>query len=139
MSVPRISKRPIAVDRGSVSRGEGLAWSVTSKSKHPDVAAAYINFLVDRGGMKAAAAHGNLPALPPADYKPTPGTVDADVLTQWKGVSEKDGLLPYLDYTTPTFYDTLTAAVQELTAGHLTPKAFTDRLQSDYSSFQSSR
>ncbi|WP_055549595.1 extracellular solute-binding protein [Streptomyces sp. NBRC 110028] len=119
--------------------GEGLAWSVTSKSKHPDVAAAYINFLVDRGGMKAAAAHGNLPALPPADYKPTPGTVDADVLTQWKGVSEKDGLLPYLDYTTPTFYDTLTAAVQELTAGHLSPKAFTDRLQSDYSSFQSSK
>ncbi|MFE5123692.1 extracellular solute-binding protein [Streptomyces sp. NPDC056669] len=119
--------------------GEGLAWSVTSKSKHPDVAGAYIDFLVNKNGMKAAATHGNLPALPPADYKPTPGTVDADILTRWKAVSEKDGLLPYLDYTTPTFYDTLTAAVQELTAGHLTPKAFTSRLQSDYSSFQNSR
>ncbi|ATL82662.1 sugar ABC transporter substrate-binding protein [Streptomyces malaysiensis subsp. malaysiensis] len=119
--------------------GEGLAWSMTSKSRHPDVAAAYIDFLVNRNGMKVAATQGNLPAIPPAAYKPTPGTVDADVLARWKAVSEKDGLLPYLDYTTPTFYDTLTAAVQELTAGHLSPKAFTTRLQSDYSSFQNSR
>ncbi|MPY47397.1 extracellular solute-binding protein [Streptomyces acidicola] len=119
--------------------GQGLAWAVTSTSKHPDVAAAYINFLVDNNGMKVSADNGNLPALPPADYKPASGTVAADVLTQWKSVSQKDGLLPYLDYTTPTFYDTLTAAVQELTAGQLTPKAFTDQLQSDYSSFQNSR
>lgn len=119
--------------------GEGLAWAVTSKSKHPDVAAAYINFLVDNNGMKTSADNGNLPALPPADYKPASGTVNADTLTQWKAVSQKDGLLPYLDYTTPTFYDTLTAAVQELTAGQLTPMAFTTQLQSDYSSFQSGR
>ncbi|MEV7390883.1 extracellular solute-binding protein [Streptomyces sp. NPDC091215] len=116
--------------------GEGLAWAMTSKSKHPDVAAAYINFLVDSNGMKVLADNGNLPALPQADYKPAAGTVDADILAQWKAVSEKDGLLPYLDYTTPTFYDTLTAAVQELTAGQLTPRAFGAQLQSDYAQFQ---
>jgi raffinose/stachyose/melibiose transport system substrate-binding protein len=119
--------------------GEGLAWSVTSKSKHPDVAAAYINFLVDHDGMKAAADNGSLPAIPPADHKPAPGSVDAAMLDAWKQVSEKDGLLPYLDYTTPTFYNTLTAAVQELTAGQLSPKAFGEQLQSDYASFQRSR
>ncbi|MGI5508023.1 extracellular solute-binding protein [Streptomyces sp. CA-106131] len=119
--------------------GEGLAWAVTSKSKHPDVAAAYINFLVDQQGMQVAADNGNLPALPPADYKPAADTVYAEVLAEWKAVSQKDGLLPYLDYTTPTFYDTLTAAVQELTAGQLTPNAFGAQLQSDYSSFQQGR
>jgi raffinose/stachyose/melibiose transport system substrate-binding protein len=119
--------------------GEGLAWAVTAKSKHPDVAAAYINFLVDHNGMKASADHGNLPALPPAEYKPAAGTVGSDILGEWKAASEKDGLLPYLDYTTPTFYDTLTAAVQELTAGQLSPKAFCDQLQSDYAAFQRSR
>src|SRR5205814_198183 len=106
-----------------------------SKSKHPDVAAAYINFLVDKKGMKSSADNGNLPALPPADDAPAAGSVHADILKEWKAVSRKDGLLPYLDYTTPTFYDTLTAATQELTAGRLSPKAFGDRLQSDYSSF----
>jgi raffinose/stachyose/melibiose transport system substrate-binding protein len=119
--------------------GEGLAWAVTSKSKHPDVAAAYINFLVDQQGMQASADHGNLPALPPADYKPAADSVYAGVLDEWKAVSQKDGLLLYLDYTTPTFYDTLTAGVQELTAGQLTPAKFTDQLQSDYASFQQSK
>ncbi|WP_181805804.1 extracellular solute-binding protein [Streptomyces shenzhenensis] len=119
--------------------GEGLAWAMTSKSKHPDVAAAYINFLVDGNGMKVLADKGNLPALPQAGYQPAAGTVDADILDEWKAVSEKDGLLPYLDYTTPTFYDTLTAAVQELTAGQLSPQAFGAQLQSDYASFQQSR
>ncbi|MEU9348449.1 extracellular solute-binding protein [Streptomyces sp. NPDC048278] len=116
--------------------GEGLAWAMTSKSEHPDVAAAYIDFLVNSNGMKVLADNGNLPALPQADYKPAAGTVDADILAQWKAVSEKDGLLPYLDYTTPTFYDTLTAAVQELTAGQLSPQAFGAQLQSDYARFQ---
>ncbi|MGR3935892.1 extracellular solute-binding protein [Streptomyces sp. BRA346] len=119
--------------------GEGLAWAVTSKSRHPDVAAAYINFLVDAGGMKASADNGNLPALPPPSWKPAKGTVHADILKEWKAVSQKDGLLPYLDYTTPTFYDTLTAAVQEVTAGQLSPEKFGEKLQADYSSFQQSR
>ena len=119
--------------------GEGLAWAVTSKSKHPDVAAAYINFLVDQQGMKASADNGNLPALPPAGYKPAAGSVYADVLDAWKAVSQKDGLLPYLDYATPTFYDTLTASVQELTAGQMTPAKFSAELQSDYASFQQSK
>ncbi|WP_405622799.1 extracellular solute-binding protein [Streptomyces sp. NBC_00076] len=119
--------------------GVGLAWAVTSKSKHPDVAAAYLNFLVDQQGMQVSADNGNLPALPPADYKPAAGTVQADVLDAWTAVSQKDGLLPYLDYTTPTFYDTLTAAIQELTAGQLTPQKFGETLQSDYSSFQQSK
>ncbi|MDH6622847.1 raffinose/stachyose/melibiose transport system substrate-binding protein [Streptomyces sp. LBL] len=118
--------------------GEGLAWAVTSKSRHPDVAAAYLNFLVDQHGMQVSADNGNLPALPPAGYRPAAGSVQADVLAEWKAVSEKDGLLPYLDYTTPTFYDTLTAAIQELTAGQLTPQKFGETLQSDYSSFQQS-
>lgn len=65
--------------------------------------------------------NGNLPALPPAGYRPATGSVYSDVLAEWKDVSEKDGLLPYLDYTTPTFYDTLTAAVQEMMAGQQTP------------------
>ncbi|MER6222225.1 hypothetical protein ABT189_16950 [Streptomyces sp900105755] len=91
-----------------------------------------------RCSRKVLAAHGDLPALPQADYRPAAGTVDADILDQWKAVSEKDGLLPCLDYTTQTFHDTLTAAVQELTAGQLSPQALGAQLQSDYASFQQS-
>ncbi len=119
--------------------GEGLAWAVTSRSRHADVAAAYINFLVDRQGMSTTASDGSLPALPPADYHPAAGTVYADLLTQWKAVSTQDGLLPYLDYTTPTFYDTLTSALQEMLAGRQSPQKFGATLQADYAAFHKSR
>ena len=43
---------------------------------------------------------------------------------EWKRVNTGSGLVPYLDYATPTFYDTLSAAVQQLTATKLTPQQF---------------
>jgi raffinose/stachyose/melibiose transport system substrate-binding protein len=43
--------------------------------------------------------------------------------------------VPYLDYATPTFYDTLSAAVQQLTANKLTPQQFAEQLQKDYAAF----
>lgn len=119
--------------------GEGLAWAVTSKSRHSDVAAAYINFLVDSHGMSETATDGSLPALPPATFHPAAGTVYADLLTQWTSVSRSDGLLPYLDYTTPTFYDTLTASLQEMLAGTQSVPDFGKALQADYSAFGKSR
>lgn len=119
--------------------GEGLAWAITSKSRHADVAAAYVNFLVDKEGMSRTGADGSLPALPPTDYHPAPGTVYADLLTQWKAVSRSDGLVPYLDYTTPTFYNTLTAALQEMLAGQQSVGAFGKALQADYTAFDKSR
>lgn len=119
--------------------GEGLAWAITSGSRHADVAAAYINFLVDKEGMSTTATDGSLPALPPAGYRPAAGTVYADLLSQWKSVSESDGLLPYLDYTTPTFYDTLTASLQEMLAGRQSVQDFGKTLQADYSAFDKNR
>ncbi len=130
---------PTAGGSAVTQGGEGLAWAVTSKSRHSDVAAAYINFLVDSQGMSRTAADGSLPALPPADFHPAAGTVYADLLTQWKSVSRSDGLLPYLDYTTPTFYDTLTAALQEMLAGQKSVHDFGTALQADYSAFAKSR
>ncbi|MEU6572728.1 extracellular solute-binding protein [Streptomyces sp. NPDC046805] len=119
--------------------GEGLAWAITGKSKHADVAAAYLNFLNGQKGMAQVASAGGLPALPPASYRPAPGTVNADVLNTWHTVSTQDGLLPYLDYTTPTFFDTLTSGLQELLGGRQTPQQFTKALQGDDAAFQKSR
>ncbi len=103
------------------------------------MAAAYLNFMNDEAGMTEVAKTGNLPAIPPPSYAPTAGTVTADVLASWDKVSKQDGLLPYLDYTTPTFYDTLTAALQELLAGQQTAQAFGKALQADYDTFRKSQ
>jgi raffinose/stachyose/melibiose transport system substrate-binding protein len=119
--------------------GEGLAWSITSKSKHADVAAAYIDFITNAKASQVLVDTGNLPAVPPSDWAPKSGTLEADIADQWKKVSAADGLTPYLDYSTPTFYDTLTAGVQNLITGQDTPDSFTQALQTDYAAFQKSK
>jgi raffinose/stachyose/melibiose transport system substrate-binding protein len=115
--------------------GEGLAWAMTSKTKNPDVAAAYIDFITNAAASTVLADTGNLPAVPPASYKPKAGTLAADILTEWNTISSTDGLVPYLDYATTTFYNTLSAGMQELLAGQQSPAQFTQALQADYAAF----
>jgi raffinose/stachyose/melibiose transport system substrate-binding protein len=119
--------------------GEGLAWAITTGSKHPDVAAAYIDFITNAGAAQVLLDNGNLPVVLPADWAPKAGTLQADVAAEWKRVNSGSGLVPYLDYATPTFYDTLSAAVQQLTAKKLTPQQFGEQLQKDYADFLKSK
>lgn len=123
----------------STTGGQGLAWAITSKSAHPDVAAAYIDFITNAAAAEVLIDTGNLPTVLPDDYQPAAGTLAADVATQYRDVQDADGTVPYLDYSTPTFYDTLTAAVQELVGGQSDPGQFTSTLQTDYAAFLNSR
>jgi raffinose/stachyose/melibiose transport system substrate-binding protein len=67
------------------------------------------------------------------------GTLLADVVNAAATVGDANGMVPYLDWATPTFYDTTTAAIQELMAFRITPQEFVTKIQADYSDFQSSR
>ncbi len=129
-----VALAPDGSDTPVTTGGEGLAWAITSGSKHPDVAAAYIDFITNANAAQVLIDNGNLPAVPPDSWKPAEGTLQGDVASQWKRVSG-GGLVPYLDYATPTFYDTLSASVQQLTAEKLTPQEFADQLQKDYAAF----
>lgn len=115
--------------------GQGLAWAITSKSAHPDVAAAYVDFITNAKAAQTLLDTGNLPTVLPADYQPQPGTVAADIATQYRDVQKANGEVPYLDYSTPTFYDTITAGMQELIGGQSDPQQFVDTLQKDYAGF----
>ena len=101
--------------------GESLPFTITSSAKNPDVAAAYIDFLTDANAAKVLVDTDNLPAMKDA---PAPtGGVSAEVATAWQKLNEADGVIPYLDYTTPTFYDDISGAIQELLAGKQDPAA----------------
>jgi len=117
--------------------GESIPFAVTSKSENPDVAAAYIDFLTNADASKVLVETGNLPAMESTAQPSTPAA--EDVFEAWRALNEQDGLVPYLDYATPTFYDDITAAVQRLLAGRVAPDAFASGLQDDYTSFTDSR
>ncbi len=123
--------RPVATG------GTGLPFAITSKSKNPDAAAAYLDFITDSHAMNVLTETGNLPVADTADQS-VGGGLQEDVFTSFGTVVQKDGLVPYLDYATPTMYDTLGAALQDLLAKKATPRQFLDTLEKDYSDFAAS-
>ena len=113
--------------------GESLPWGITAKSKNADVAAAYIDFITNAKAADVLVETDNLPAMQ-ATKQPT-APVNQDIFAAWKALNDADGLTPYMDYATPTFYDDFSGAVQRLLAGKVKPDAFTKSVQEDYAKF----
>ena len=114
--------------------GTGLPFTITSAAENTDVAAAYIDFLTNDAAMELLAETGNLPVNRTAELAPTSGVL-ADVYTAFGDVTEDGNLLPYLDYATPNFGETLGESLQDLLDGRSTPKQFTETLEADYTEF----
>ena len=127
-----------AGDKPVATGGTGLPFAITTKSKNPDAAAAYINFITSKDAMAVLAKTGNLP-IADTSTQVVAGGLQKDVFTSFGAIVEKDGLVPYLDYATPTMYDTIGAALQDLLAKKATPDQFLDRLEKDYTAFASAK
>lgn len=124
-----------AAGRLATTGGTGVPFAVTSAAEHPDVAAAYLDFLTSDDAMQILVDTGNLPVNRTAELAGSATGGLAEVFTEFGGVTGSGELLPYLDYATPTFSDTLGDALQELIDGRLTPAAFTETLEADYAAF----
>jgi raffinose/stachyose/melibiose transport system substrate-binding protein len=116
--------------------GEDLPWAITSSAKQPDVAAAYIDFMTDANAAQVLVDSGNLPAMKGAPA-PTKG-VAVDIANAWQKLNAADGVIPYLDYTTPTFYDDISAAIQNLMGKKQDPAQFTKGVQEKYATWEES-
>ena len=113
--------------------GESLPWGITSKSKNADVAAAYIDFITNAKAADVQVETDNLPATQATTEPSAP--VQKEIFAAWKQLNDTDGLTPYMDYATPTFYDDFSGAVQKLLAGKTSPDAFTKSVQEEYAKF----
>jgi raffinose/stachyose/melibiose transport system substrate-binding protein len=118
--------------------GEGLPFAITSKSDNPDVAAAYIDFITNSDAATVLAETGNLPAMP-VEESAIPEGLPAEVFEAWGQLNESDGLIPYLDYATPTFFDEISGAIQQLLAGRQDPAEFTAGVESAFRKFADSQ
>ncbi|WP_324911503.1 extracellular solute-binding protein [Baekduia sp.] len=117
--------------------GESLPFTITSHSKHPDVAAAYIDFLTDQNAANVLTETKNLAAMK-YDTPAPEGALTQDVAQAWKALGTADGLIPYADYTTPTFGDDLGGAIQNMMALKDSPTQFTADVQKKVDASKSS-
>ncbi|MDQ3766048.1 MAG: extracellular solute-binding protein [Actinomycetota bacterium] len=118
--------------------GEGLPFAITTGSDQPEAAAAYIDFITNEHATEVITETGGLPAPKGAPSVPS-GTVLGDIFAAWEQLNATDSIVPYIDYATPTFYDTITASVQELMADRVDPESFVDTVNQDYTDFMASR
>jgi raffinose/stachyose/melibiose transport system substrate-binding protein len=128
-----------AGDAPASTGGAGFPLAISAGTDHPDAAAAYIDWMTNDRAADLLLPTGQIPLSIGQSVSVQDGTVLADVVDAAGAVSDANGMVPYLDWATPTFYDTTTAAIQELMALRITPAEFTQRIQADYSEFQSSR
>lgn len=125
---------PTAGTASPTTGSPSLPFHISSKSKNPDVAAAYMDFITSPQAADVVAQNGDLPAAPLAD--PTvvdPASSLAGIIAGLTAKSSAGLLTPYLDWATPTMGDTLFGDLQKLMAGQLTPAQFTADVQKDWS------
>ena len=86
-----------------------VPYHVSSKSEHPDVAAAFIDFITNTSASEVLVDNGRVPAVPTDLEAETP--IENDTLASWKTLSDDDGLAFYPDWSTNTMHDTMGAAM----------------------------
>lgn len=111
--------------------GTSVAYAISSKSEHPDAAAAFLNFLHSPEASAAQFKAGFMPADPTV-AKPDKGTLMADIVGTWAEVDKDNGLVGFNNNATATMNDTLTATTQELLAGRTGTKGFIESVQREW-------
>jgi raffinose/stachyose/melibiose transport system substrate-binding protein len=114
--------------------GTSLPFAIPAASANADAAAAYIDFITTPEAMEVISTEGNLPIIGAADQEVT-SPLQADSFAAWDTVSSADGLVPYLDWATPDFYDLISGEIQRMLAGESSPEDFLQTLQSEYAGF----
>jgi raffinose/stachyose/melibiose transport system substrate-binding protein len=79
-----------------------------------------------------------LPAMPMAeDANVEVDPLFTDTMVAWNSVNAENAVGHYIDWATPTFYDTIVAELQKLFGKVTTPAEFTAAVQVDYAAFLS--
>lgn len=111
--------------------GTSVAYAISSKSKHPNAAAAFLDYLHSEDASKQQFEQGFMP-VDTAAVTPEPGSVKAGIVDAWAAVVADNGLVGFNNNATSTMNDTLTAATQELIAGKSTVATFIKTVQADW-------
>ncbi|MGI3781639.1 MAG: extracellular solute-binding protein, partial [Janthinobacterium lividum] len=106
-------------------------YGISAKTKYPDAAAAFLNYLDSQPMNDLAVQTGYLPIRPVA-AQPKAGTAFADEVKGAATVTAADGFLPFPDWSSPQMLDVIGGQVQLILAGRSTPAALVTAGQKSY-------
>lgn len=122
---------PVATSSGD------FPWAIPANAQHPDLAAEYIDFRLSDEVAEMYIEDGNIPAVLPDGWEEEveEGSLQADLLAAWEQLEQDEAMAPYLDWTTPDFYDVVTSEIQQLLADRVTPEEFVDTLNDAWADY----
>lgn len=131
---------PPPLTAGQPSRATGAtaaaaSWRISTKTKHADAAAVFIDWITTDAASREFAGVGYLPGVGIKNPPYKAGTVSAAVYQAWRTVHKTNGIVMYLELSTPTTPPVYYAALQEILAGKLPPKEAFARVQEEREKF----
>lgn len=116
--------------------GVGIPFAIRKTSTHADLAAEYLDWMTSPRAAELWANSGMVPAMPlPAGYAAEGDPLFNDTLVAWDTINSENAVGHYIDWASPTIYDTLVAELQKLFGLQITPAEFTAAVQADYATF----
>ena len=106
-------------------------FGISAKTKYPDAAAAFLNYLDSQPMNDLAVQSGYLP-IRPVTTQPKAGTVFADEVSGAATVTSADGFLPFFDWSSPEMLDVIGGQVQLILAGRSSASALVTAGQKSY-------
>jgi raffinose/stachyose/melibiose transport system substrate-binding protein len=111
--------------------GGSAAYAISAKSKHPNAAAAFLDFFHSPEASQAEFESGFLPKNVSALTAPD-GSVMNDILTNFGKVSADNGGVDAYANATASMNDTLTKTTQDLLSGATDPNTLITTVQADW-------
>lgn len=119
-----------AVAIGSAS----LPMHISAKSKQPDLAAAYLDFITGPTAGQALVDTQQVPAATNGNAEPG-DPLGKQVKAGWDTLVEDGGLTLYPDWSSPTMLQTMGQTFQEMLAGRMSPQDVIEKTQSDWDEY----
>jgi raffinose/stachyose/melibiose transport system substrate-binding protein len=114
---PRSGGQPVTVGTG------GNPYAISSRSKNPDTAAEFLDYITSKHAVDLFVdVAGDVPGPLDRSLPAGKGSV-AEIRSAFKQV-QAAGLTPWMDWATPGMYDTLTANLQLLLGGKMSPQDY---------------
>jgi raffinose/stachyose/melibiose transport system substrate-binding protein len=109
---------------------------ISSKSKNPDLAAAYIDFIAGRPAGSELVKTTQVPAVVDATAQPS-SQFGREIAQAWQQLVDDGGLTLFHDWSSPTMLETIGQSFQELLAGRASVDQVVKRVQKDWSDYDS--
>ena len=116
--------------------GVGIPFAIRKSTEYPDLAAEYLDWMISPRAAELWAEAGMVPAMSlPADSKVDTDNLFGDTLLAWNTLNKENAVGHYIDWATPTIYDTLVSELQKMLGGLSTAADFTAAVELDYAKF----